>query len=184
MEIGQQIESPSMGLRVTWREVTEDVLGFDLVMRAGAPVIPLHVHPHQEERITVLSGTIRSSSGGREQLLGAGHIVVTPPGEPHTIEPAHGEEAEVRAELRPPLRYGEFIERSFALDRAGHINAKGRANPLRMAATGPADAEFFLAGPPIAVQKALLRFFAAIGHAVGPRWHEPEMRVTERSSQT
>jgi mannose-6-phosphate isomerase-like protein (cupin superfamily) len=168
MVVGEQIESPSMGLRIVWREVAEDVVAFDLVMRAGAPFIPLHVHPRQEERITVLSGTVRSRSGGREQLLGAGDVVVTPPGEAHTIEPTDGEDAEVRAELRPPLRYGEFMERSFALDRAGHINTKGRANPLRMAATGPADAEFFLAGPPIAVQKLLLRFFAVLGHAVGP----------------
>jgi hypothetical protein len=93
--------------------------------------------------------------------------VVTPPGEAHTIEPAGGEDAEVRAELRPPLRYREFMERSFALDRAGHVNAKGRTNPLRMAATGPAEAEFFLAGPPIGVQQLLLRFFAALGRALG-----------------
>jgi hypothetical protein len=36
-----------------------------------------------------------------------------------------------------------------------------------MAATGPADPEFFLASPPIAMQRRLLRFFAAIGRAVG-----------------
>jgi quercetin dioxygenase-like cupin family protein len=169
MLVPEQIESPSMGLRIIWREVAKNVLAFDLVMRAGAPVIPLHVHPRQEERITVLSGTVRSRSGGREQLLGVGDVVVTPPGEAHTIEPADGEDAEVRAELRPPLRYGEFMERSFTLDRAGHINAKGRANPLLMAATRPDVAEFFLAGPPIAVQKLLLRFFAASGHAVCSR---------------
>lgn len=167
MLIGEQMKSPSMGLRVTWREVAEDVVGFDLAMRAGAPVVPMHVHPHQEERITVLSGTVRSRSGGREQLLGVGDVVVTPPGEAHTIEPAHGGDAEVRAELRPPLRYGEFLERSFALDRAGHVDGKGRANPLRMAATGPVDAEFFLASPPVALQKPLLGFFAAMGRALG-----------------
>jgi quercetin dioxygenase-like cupin family protein len=163
MVVGEQIEPPSLGLGVTWREVAEDVLAFDLVMRAGAPVIRLHVDPGQEERITFLSGTVRSRSGGRERLLGVGDAVVTPPGEPHTIDPADDEDAEARAELRPPRRYGEFMEHSFALDRAGHINAKGRANPVRMAATGPADAEFFLAGPPVAVQKPLLRFLAAIG---------------------
>jgi hypothetical protein len=156
-----------MGLTVVWRELTDDVLAFDLAMRSGAPVVPLHVHPHQEERITVLSGTVRSRSGGRERLLSAGDVVVTPPGEAHTIEPAGASDAEVRAELRPPMGYAEFMERSFALDRAGHINAKGRANPLRMAATGPADAEFLLASPPVAVQKRLLRFFAAVGRAVG-----------------
>jgi hypothetical protein len=149
-----------MGLRLTWRDVAADVLAFDLVMRAGAAVIPVHVHPHQEERITVLSGVVRSRSGGREQLLHVGDSVVSPPGEAHTIEPADGGDAEVHAELRPALRYGEFIERSFALDRAGHINARGRANPLRMATTGPAEAEFFIAGPPVGMQKMLLRLFA------------------------
>jgi hypothetical protein len=125
------------------------------------------VHPRQEERITVLSGAVRSRSGGRERLLGVGDTVVTPAGEAHTIEPADGADAEVRAELRPALRYGEFIERSFALDRADHVSADGRANPLRMAATGLADAEFFLVRPPIAVQKPLLRLLAAVGRAAG-----------------
>jgi quercetin dioxygenase-like cupin family protein len=167
MVVGERIESPAMGLQVTWREVAGDVLAFDFVMRAGAPVIPLHVHPHPEERITVVRGKFRSSSGAREQVLAVGDVVLTAPGEAHTIEPADGEDAEVRAELRPSLRYGEFMERNFALDRAGHINAAGRASPLRMAATGPADAEFFLAGPPVAVQKPLLRFLATIGHVLG-----------------
>jgi mannose-6-phosphate isomerase-like protein (cupin superfamily) len=167
VRFGEQIESPALGLRVTWREVAEDVLAFDLAMRAGAPVIPMHVHPRQEERITVLTGAIRSRSGAREQLLRAGDAVVTPAGEAHTIEPADRGDAEVRAELRPALHYGEFIERSFALDRAGHVNAQGRANPLRAALTGPAEAEFFIAGPPVALQKPILRLLAALGRAFG-----------------
>ena len=42
-------------MRATWREFGEDVLVFDLRMRHDAPVVPMHVHPHQEERITVLN---------------------------------------------------------------------------------------------------------------------------------
>lgn len=156
-----------MGLRVICREVTPDLLSVDLAMRAGAPVIPMHIHPRQEETITVLSGTVRSRSGGRERLLHVGDSVVTPPGEAHTIEPAQGGDAEVHAELRPALTYPEFIERSFALDRAGHVSARGRVNPLRMAATGVADAEFYVAGLPIGVQKPLLRLLARLGRALG-----------------
>jgi mannose-6-phosphate isomerase-like protein (cupin superfamily) len=163
MLVGEQIESPTMGLRLTWRELSEEVLAFDLSMRAAAPVIPMHVHPHQEEKITVLTGTLRSRSGARDQLLEAGETVVTPAGEPHTIEPAAGVDAEIRGELRPALRYAEFVERSFALDRAGHVNTKGRANPLRAAATGPAEAEFFLAGLPVGLQKPLLTLLAGLG---------------------
>jgi mannose-6-phosphate isomerase-like protein (cupin superfamily) len=164
---GEEIESPSMGFRLIWREVTADVLSVDLAMRAGAPVIPMHVHPHQEERITVLSGTVRSRSGGRERFLQVGDSVVTPPGEAHTIEPAERDDAEVHAELRPALQYAEFIERSFALDRAGHVSARGRVNPLRMAATGPADAEFYMAALPVGLQKPLLRLLARVGQARG-----------------
>jgi quercetin dioxygenase-like cupin family protein len=167
MRSGEQIESPSMGMRVIWREVTADVLSVDLAMRASAPVIPMHVHPHQEERITVLSGTVRSRSGERERLLRVGDSVVTPPGEAHTIEAAEDGDAEVHAELRPALRYAEFMERSFALDRAGYVNPRGRVNPVRMAATGPADAEFYLAAVPVAVQRPLLRLLARIGRALG-----------------
>jgi mannose-6-phosphate isomerase-like protein (cupin superfamily) len=167
VRVGEQIESPALGLRVTWQEVADDVLAFDLAMRAGAPVIPMHVHPRQEETITVLTGAIRSRSGDRVQLLRVGDAVVTPPGEAHTIEPADGGDALVRAELRPALHYGEFIERGFALDRAGHVNAQGRANPLRAALTGAAEAEFFIAGAPIALQKTILRLLAALGRAFG-----------------
>jgi quercetin dioxygenase-like cupin family protein len=164
---GEQIESPSMGMRVIWREVTADVVSVDLAMRAGAPVIPMHVHPHQEEQITVLSGTVRSRSGGRERLLHVGDSVVSPPGDAHTIEPAEGGDAEVHAELRPALQYADFIDRSFALDRAGYVSARGRVNPLRMAATGPVDAEFFLAAVPVGLQRPLLRLLAKIGRARG-----------------
>jgi Cupin domain len=167
MEIGEQIESPVLGLVLTWREVRTEVLAFDLTMRAGAPAIPMHVHPRQEEMITVISGTVRSRSGSCERLLAAGEHVVSPPGEAHTIEPAAGADAEVRGELRPALAYRQFIERSFALDRAGHINARGRANPLRMAVTGVAEAEFFLVRPPAAVQRPLLTMLAWLGRRLG-----------------
>jgi len=167
MRAGESIESPVLGMRVTWREVGSDVLAFDLLMRAGAPSVPMHVHPQQEERITVLSGSVRSRSGTRDVVLAAGERVVTPPGEPHTIEPAGGNDAEVRAELHPALKYGEFIECSFAQDRGGHLNRKGRANPLRMSTTGSDEAEFFVAGIPVAVQRPLIRALGRLGRRLG-----------------
>jgi hypothetical protein len=67
------------------------------------------------------------------------------------------------AELRPALAYEQFIERSFALDRAGRVNAKGRGNPLRMATARPQDAELFLPRIPIGLQRALLRVLDWLG---------------------
>jgi hypothetical protein len=80
------------------------------------------------------------------------------------------EDVEIVAELRPALSYEQFMERSFALDRAGQVNAKGRGNPLRMATTKPHEAEFFLPRIPIGLQRALLRALDRLGRRLpGPR---------------
>jgi hypothetical protein len=52
------------------------------------------------------------------------------------------------------LGFERFIERTFALDRAGDLNAKGRGNPLRLATARPYEAEFFLPRVPIRLQRA------------------------------
>jgi len=160
-----------MGMRVTCRESAAssggEVVSFELVIRGEAPEIPMHVHPHQEERVTVVCGSMRARSGKTDRILSEGDTVVSPPGEPHTVGPAGDEDVELLAELRPALSYEQFIERSFALDRAGHLNAKGRGNPLRIAATGPRQAEFFYAGIPLGLQRAMLAASERLAHWFG-----------------
>ena len=174
MRPGETIEAPNMGMRVTCRESAAssggELLSFDFWMRGGATPPPMHVHPRQEERITVVSGSVRSRSGGVDRVLLPGDTVVSPPGESHTLGPAGDGDVEMLAELRPALTYERFIERSFALDRAGYVNAKGRGNPLRMATARPHEAEFFVPRVPIGVQRALLRTLDRLGRRLpGPR---------------
>jgi quercetin dioxygenase-like cupin family protein len=166
MEIGETIEAPNMGMRLTRRE-SGPKLKFDLWMRGDAAPIPMHVHPRQEERITVVRGSVRSRSGKVDRVLGPGDEVVSPPGEAHTVGPAADEEVEMLAELTPALGYEQFMERSFALDRAGYVNKKGRGNPLRLVTAKPHEAEFFVAGVPPAVQRALLRPAARLAQLLG-----------------
>jgi len=176
MRPGETIEAPTMGMRVTCREsgtgTQRELLSFDLWMRGGSTPPPMHVHPHQEERITVSSGSVRSRSGGVDRVLSPGDTVVSPPGEPHTVGPAGDGDVEMVAELQPALNYERFIERSFALDRAGYVNAKGRGNPLRMATVGAREAEFFLPHAPLGVQRtvmtALERLARRMGYDRGP----------------
>ena len=171
MRPGETIEAPHMGMRVTCHEDAASsggqVLSFELWMRGGATPPPVHIHPHQEERITVKSGSVRSRSGGADRVLSPGDTVVSPPGEPHTVGPAGDEEVEMSAELRPALGYERFIERSFALDRAGFINAKGRGNPLRMATAGAREAEFFLPRVPLGLQRAVMAAMERLAHRIG-----------------
>jgi len=162
MRISETIEAPNMGMRLTCRESTP-TLKFDLWMRADAAPIPMHVHPHQEERVTVVRGSVRSRTGKVDRVLEPDDVVVSPAGDAHTVGPAGDEEVEMLAELSPALGYEQFMERSFALDHAGYVNKKGRGNPLRLATAKPHKAEFFVAGVPPAVQRALLT-------AVDPGW--------------
>jgi hypothetical protein len=88
---------------------------------------------------------------------GPGETVTTPPGAPHTVGPAGEDAVEMIVEFRPALGFEAFIERTFALDRAGHLNAKGRGNPLRVATTRPHEAEFFVPRVPVGLQRVTLR---------------------------
>jgi mannose-6-phosphate isomerase-like protein (cupin superfamily) len=162
MQIGESIEAPNMGIRLTCRE-NELALKFEMRMRGDAAKIPMHVHPHQEERIAVVRGSLRSRSGKIERVLVPGEVVISPPGEAHTIAPAADEEVEVLAELSPALGYGDFLE----LDRAGYVNKQGRGNPLRLATAKPQDAEFFVAGIPQAGQRALLVAVGRLARMLG-----------------
>jgi hypothetical protein len=108
----------------------------------------MHVHPHQKERITVVRGSVRSRTGKIDRVLKSGHVVLSPAGEAHTVGPASDEEVEMIAERSPALGYERFMERSFALDRAGYVSKRGRGNPLRLVTAKPHEAEFFVRGVP------------------------------------
>jgi mannose-6-phosphate isomerase-like protein (cupin superfamily) len=155
----ETIEAPTMGHRITCLSDTVstggELLRFSFWMRGDASPPPLHVHLRQEERIEVVSGSVLSISGGVRRVLGPGGTISTPPGEPHTVGPARGGAVEMIVEFRPSLGFERFVERTFALDRAGHVSAKGRGSPLRLAAARPHEAEFFLPGVPIGLQRAI-----------------------------
>ena len=140
-----------------------DLLRFTFWMRGGAVAPPLHIHPRQEERIEVVNGNVRSVSAGVERVLGPGERIASPPGVPHSVGPAGAEPVEMIVEFRPALDFERFIERTFALDRAGYLNAKGRGNPLRVATARPHEAEFFVPRVPIALQRATLRALDRLG---------------------
>src|SRR5215212_4996525 len=163
----ETIEAPSMGQRITCLSDTVstggELLRFSFWMRGDASRQPLHVHPRQEERIEVVSGSVLSISGGVTRVLGPGWTISTPPGAPHTVGPAGKDAVEMIVEFRPSLGFERFVERMFALDRAGHLNAKGRGNPLRLATARPHEAEFFVPRVPIGLQRAILDALDRLG---------------------
>jgi mannose-6-phosphate isomerase-like protein (cupin superfamily) len=137
MRPGETIEAPNMRMRVTCRESAAssggELLSFAFWMRGGATPPPMHVHPHQEERITVVSGYVRSRSGAADRVLSPGDTVVSPPGESHTVGPAGTEDVEMVAELRPVLAYEQLIETQL---RLGPGRPRERQRPRQPSAHG------------------------------------------------
>ncbi len=93
---------------------------------------PLHVHPRQETRAEVTSGTLRFVVAGRERRLGPGDTITIPAGMPHRFWNDGDSEAVAIQEARPALRLAEFFETYFELAAAGELPDRKRtsAQPL------------------------------------------------------
>jgi uncharacterized cupin superfamily protein len=67
---GDVVENPLTGERVTFLETVGDtggdLLRFEYVLPPGW-FVPAHIHPRQEERHEVFSGTLRGRVGGQER---------------------------------------------------------------------------------------------------------------------
>jgi quercetin dioxygenase-like cupin family protein len=116
---GDIIKNGATGERVRFIRTARETGGELLVMedhwsRPGH-VVPRHIHPGMEERWTVLHGTVAYTVGGVETIAGPGDSVVAPPGVPHSARDAGNGEVLVRIEMRPPLRWEDFVRQLFAL---------------------------------------------------------------------
>jgi quercetin dioxygenase-like cupin family protein len=173
--VGQAIENPISGERITWRETAAgsggEVLAFDLELRPGAAVAAEHLHLRQEERFAVTSGTIGLSVSGKESVLGPGEEAIVPPGTPHHWWNTGDEAAVVAVEVRPALETEVFFETLFGLARDGKTNSKGIPGLLQIAVAYAdlGDSCSRLARPPVPVQRLVLAPLAPIGRLLGRR---------------
>jgi len=113
------VENATTGERVTFVRTSEETAGELLVMedlwtRPGH-VVPRHIHPGIEERWTVIEGVVAYTIAGEETLAKAGETVVAPPGAHHSARDAGDGQVLVRIEMRPALRWEEFVRQLFAL---------------------------------------------------------------------
>lgn len=173
------IENPVTGERVTFLKRARDTDGefVRLVVEAvpGASGPPEHVHERQEEYFRVLSGTLTGSIDGDPVRLDAGDEATVWSGTPHTWGNGGDEVLRVLIEVRPALRFAEFLETMFGLARDGKTNGRGVGNPLQMAVIGQ---EFWddnhLASPSPLVQRVVFAGLAPVGRLLGYRAYYPE----------
>ena len=126
---GQILDNRITGERIVFRKTAADtggeLLAIDLVLAPDGHVPGAHVHPSQEERFAVVSGTMKFRLGGKKIIARAGDVVVVPAGSVHRSANAGEEPARVRVEVRPALKMEQLFETTVALARDGRTNRKG-----------------------------------------------------------
>jgi len=133
------ISNPATGERIEFTDVAQDN-GEDIVrfkwrsMPGGA--ITEHVHPHQEERFTIVAGEAHFTVNGEERVVGPGETIVVPVGVRHSESNPGSVEIEGVVELRPALHSKEMHEAFAGLGLEGKTTPRGAPkNPLQLGAT-------------------------------------------------
>ena len=178
---GQVIENPVSGERITFRQTAADtggeLLEVDVELTADGHVPGMHVHPAQEERFEVLSGTVRFRKGLRSITATAGDVVVVEPGRAHKFENVGDEGAAMRVQVRPALEMERLFETAVSLAEEGRVTAKGMPKPLELALfVSEFKDEVRGPGSPGAVQRAALAPLAWIARRRGraERYTQPQ----------
>ncbi len=134
---GQILDNPITGERIIFRQTAADtggeLLAIDLILAPDGHVPGAHVHPSQEERFEVISGTMKFRLGRKKVIAQAGDVVTVPPGAVHKFANAGDEPAHVRVEVRPALKMEQLFETTVALAHEGRTNQKGMPRPLDLA---------------------------------------------------
>ena len=127
---GQILDNPVSGERIIFRKTSADtdgeLLEIDLELAPDGHVPGKHVHPVQEERFEVISGTMKFKMGRKTVIDEAGEIVTVPAGVSHKFENGGDETARVRVQVRPALKMEQLFETAVALADEG-LDDKSRA---------------------------------------------------------
>lgn len=171
---GQTITNPVSGERITFRRTSADtdgrLLEFDLRLSPDGHVPGAHVHPEQEERFEVLSGTMEFRLGLEKIVAGPGETVVVPAGSVHRFRNGGDTDAHVRVQVEPALRMEQLLETTVELAHEGNVTRKGMPKPMHLAVfVSEFSREVRAPFPPAPVVRALMAPLAAVarrrGHA-------------------
>jgi quercetin dioxygenase-like cupin family protein len=128
--------------------------------------LPPHLHPRQEERWSVVEGTVGFRLGNEERVIGPddGEIPVAP-GTVHGLKSVGDQEAHLRCLAVPALRLQAFLEESATAAREGLFTARGMPRGLKGARWAAGflkryrDETIFIS-PPRIVQRILIALLA------------------------
>jgi quercetin dioxygenase-like cupin family protein len=162
--MSEPIRDPVSRVRMTF-QADGDNLIVDVWIEPGGG-LPPHLHPRQEERWSVVDGTVGFRLGDETRVIGPqdGEIVVGP-GTVHGLTSASDRDAHLRCSAIPALRLQAFLEESASAASEGLFTSRGRPRGLRGVRWAAGflkryrDETVFVSPPPI-VQRILIALLA------------------------
>lgn len=134
---GQTLVNSVSGERITFRKTSAETDGeyleIDVELTPDGAVPGMHVHPNQEERFEIISGSVRFRKGLRKIDAKAGDVVVVEPGKAHKFENNGEEGAAMRVRVTPALEMERLFETAIGLAQDGRVTKKGMPKPLDLA---------------------------------------------------
>ncbi|MEF8938234.1 MAG: cupin domain-containing protein [Salinivenus sp.] len=129
-----------------------------------------HVHPNQEERLKVLSGTYRVIIDGTEHTLTEGEEIVCPPNTPHRHFNPTAEPIRTLKEDRPARQSEAFFSALYALAQKGRADEEGLPPFLQFAVLQDAyPGHAYMTDLPVEMQKAMFSALGPVGRHLGYR---------------
>ena len=113
MSVGERFENPRTGEIVEIIQNTQDLLVMDVTWPRPGQRAATHVHPSMQERWTVVEGRAAFTIDDVHSEAGPGETRVAEAGQKHLAWNAANEPARLRIEMRPALRWVEFVRRLF-----------------------------------------------------------------------
>jgi len=168
------ISNPATSERIeftaTAQDSGEDIVRFNWRSMPGGAITE-HVHPHQEERFTIIAGEAHFTLNGEEQVVGPGETIVVPVGVRHSESNPGSVEIEGMVELRPALHSKEMHEAFAGLASEGKTTPRGAPrNPLQLGATlWRFRHESRVTSPPIWTQNLILPPLSVMAKVFGVR---------------
>ncbi len=168
---GQTITNPITGEHITFVKTTADTNGEMLVFNCrvspGKAVLAAHVHTTQEERFTVISGTLGVMVGSDVYTLRAGDKMVLPARLKHQWWNAGRDDVSFQVEVVPPRNLEAVLEAVCGMAHAGKLNKRAMpTNPFLLANLGRFS-ETYIPGIPIWMQKAGLAMGGTMAWVLG-----------------
>lgn len=128
---------------------------------------PPHVHPHQEERFEVLSGTLDVLLDGEWRQVRAGERLTVPPGAPHTIRNLHPAELRALNVHDPALGFPAYMTALHELVHSGKVRALPPKDPKSVMYLSMLFTSHERTLVSVKPSQRLIRILASVGGALG-----------------